>query len=363
MSKLRKLFAYSGLVRAQTGKSKRQQILEILELFRGRHKLGIEEYYELGVFDDVFFSPEAKARCLGWRSSVRIDHVLNDDYWRATANDKILNYALLVHYGFPVPETLLTYSPSGRKVANERLLRTENELRAYLSADLIFPVFIKPVHGTYGRGTFHLQSALGDSGYLDIRGHTVSREALLSACTNEKYAGMLFQKPLVQHPEVVALVGPTVSCVRLIVALGIDGAPEVVLAFWKIGRQKNITDNFCMGESGNLLGWVSTDTGEVERVITGLWPTGTERVDHPDTNERLVGVRLPAWSEACSLCCNAAEHFPGLRLQHWDVAFSDRGPVLMELNTEADLGVPQFLGRRAFVTERIDALLSARPRG
>jgi hypothetical protein len=364
MSKLGKLFAYGSLVRAQTGKSMLRQALEIFELSRGRFKLGVEEYYELGVFDDTIFSEQVKTRCVGWRGSATIDRVLNDDYWRAAANDKVLNYALLVHYGFPVPETLATYSPSGRKIANECLLRTEDELRRYLSADLFFPVFVKPIHGTYGRGTFCLQSALNNSdACLDIRGRTVSRHELLAACLNKHYGGMLFQKRLVQHPEVAALVGPTVSCVRVIIALGIDTSPEVVLAFWKIGRKKNITDNFCMGESGNLLAWVDVSTGTVQRVITGLWPTGTECRDHPDTNATLVGARLPDWAQALALCCKAAELFTGLRLQHWDIAFSDQGPILMELNTEADLGVPQYLGRSAFVTERIDALMSSRSHG
>ena len=48
------------------------------------------------------------------------------------------------------------------------------------------------------------------------------------ACTN-KYAGMLFQKRLVQHPEVEAIVGPTVSCVRVIIAIAVGGSPEVAL--------------------------------------------------------------------------------------------------------------------------------------
>lgn len=293
-----------------------------------------------------------------------VDQALNDDYWRATANDKVLNYALLAHYGFPIPETLATYSPTGRKIASELLLRTEDDLRRYLSAELIFPVFIKPIHGTYGRGTFCLVNAASDNeGYWDSTGQVVSQEELLTACLNKNYAGMLFQKRLVQHPDVVALVGTTVSCVRIIVALGTDHAPEIVLAFWKIARGKNITDNFCMGESGNLLGWIDTDTGGIERVVTGLWPMGSECLDHPDTNAPLVGAHLPDWSQAISLCRNAALLFPGLGLQHWDVAFSEHGPVLMELNTEADLGIPQFLGRKAFVTEHIDAMMSSRLRG
>ena len=361
MSKLAKLNAYADSVKAQTGKSKLRQFFEIIQLSRGRQKLGVEEYYELGVFDDMCFPGQAKARCVGWRGSAMLDQVLNDDYWRATANDKVLNYAILVHYGFPVPETIATFSPSGRKIANEILLRTQDDLCRYLSTELSFPVFIKPVHGTYGRGTFCLQGPLnGSEAYLDIRGQTVSRSDLLAACLHNQYAGMLFQKRLVQHPEVAALVGPTVSCVRVIVAIALDGSPEALLAFWKIGRERNITDNFCMGESGNLLAWIDKETGTVERVITGLWPTGAERLDHPDTKARLFGARLPNWSQAISMCCGAAELFPGLRLQHWDIAFSDQGPVLMELNTEADLGVPQYLGGKAFVTDGINALMASR---
>jgi len=361
MSKFGKLNTYADLVTRQTGKSKLRQFLEIIRLSRGKHRLGIEEYYELGVFDDKCFPGSAKARCVGWQGSALLDRRLNEDYWRATANDKVLNYALLAHYGFPVPETIATFSPSGRRISNELLLRTKEALSSYLCSALTFPVFAKPIHGTYGRGTFCLQSSLKDgNGYLDARGQAVSLDELLDVCLNEKFGGMLFQERLVQHPDVAAMVGSTVSCVRVIVALGSDSPPEVVLAFWKIGREKNITDNFCMGESGNLLAWIDVETGIVGRLITGLWPTGKECREHPDTHSQLSGAQLPDWCNALSLCCNAAELFPGLRLQHWDIAFSKKGPVLMELNTEADLGVPQYLGGKAFVTDGVKALMASR---
>ena len=75
--------------------------------------------------------------------------------------------------------------------------------------------------------------------------------------------------------------------------------------------------------------------------------------------------RISAFASGCSasgtpsvgLCLAAAVHFPGLRLQHWDVAFCEGGPVLMELNTEADLGVPQYLGRTPFIDRTIREML------
>ena len=51
---------------------------------------------------------------------------------------------------------------------------------------------------------------------------------------------------------------------------------------------------------------------------------------HPDTGQTLVGARFPQWPQAMALGLAAAVHFPGLRLQHWDVAFCSSGPVLME---------------------------------
>lgn len=359
MNKIRKLLAYSDLVRTQTGKSRWRQMREILALRRGQYQLGIDEYYELGVFDDRHYPAIEKGRCLGWKGSDMLDRRMNHNYWRATANDKVLNYALLTHYGFPVPQTLAIWSRAGQRIADERVLSSEAELFDYLETGSPFPVFIKPIHGTYGRGTFCLLEKGPDGTYLDSRGCTVSRDALLEAWRNRKFGGLLFQKRLRQHSVVEALVGETISCVRVIVALDAESRPEVLLAFWKIGRAENITDNFCMGESGNLLAWIDIGSGRVERVITGFWPGGVECPQHPDTGAQLVGAQLPDWSVAMTLCCKAAPHFPGLRLQHWDVAFAEHGPVLMELNTEADLGVPQFLGRRAFVSERLAALMAS----
>ena len=99
-------------------------------------------------------------------------------------------------------------------------------------------------------------------------------------------------------------------------------------------------------------------TGVVERVVTGLWPGGKEVTQHPDTQQTLLGQTLPDWRPAMDLCLSAAAHFPGWKLQHWDGAFCAQGPVLMELNTEADLGVPQLLGRRPIIDQTIKIMMA-----
>lgn len=358
MPKLGKLLNYASLAKKQTGKSFSSQLSEIARLHFNERHLGVEEYYELGVFDDKSYPAQQKFDCIGWKASVEIDKNLNHDYWRATANDKVLSYALLQHYGFPIPETFATYSPNKHCVGSELSLHTKMELEDFLLHSLQFPVFIKPIYGSYGRGTYSLISYDASLGcFIDILGRKVFLADLLESCLAKQYRGMLFQKSLQPHDTVQAMIGNTTSCVRIIVALTNEG-PKIHMAFWKIARAHNITDNFCMGETGNLLAWVNKNSGAIERITTGLWPNGVEVTRHPDTQQELLGKNLPDWQQAMDMCLSAAVCFPGLKLQHWDIAFCRQGPVLMELNTEADLSVPQFLGRTPFFDATIKTLLA-----
>ena len=357
MSRIGKLKSYSSLVKQLTGKSYSQQFGEIFRLARGPQRLGVEEYFEFEVFDDKHFSPERKADCVGWRASTAIDNRLNHSYWRATANDKVLNYALLLHYGFKIPETIATFSTKKRRVGGELSLATTDALEDFLTGAMSFPVFIKPIYGSYGRGTFLLECYDSSrKSFVDVHGKQVTLADLLRECIQPQYLGMLFQRCLQPHDNVRQWTGNTTSCVRVIVALTATG-PKVHLAFWKIARAHNITDNFHMGSTGNLLAALDKDTGRIERVVTGLWPVGKNVTHHPDTQQELCGKKLPDWDQAMAMCLSAAICFPGLKLQHWDVAFCREGPILMELNTEADLGVPQFLARRPFIDPSIRQLM------
>ncbi len=357
MSRIRKLVSYAAAVTVRTCKPLLRQVIEILQLARGPQRLGIEEYYEFEVFNDAYFPPERKLDCVGWRASTAIDMRLNHAYWRATANDKVLNYALLQQYGFAIPQTIATFSTKKRRIGAEISLTNREALEDFLTKLMAFPVFIKPIHGSYGRGTFLLESYdASRKSFVDVHGNHVPLTDLLSECQRPQYSGMLFQRPLQPHDAVKLLTGNTTSCVRVIVAVTAQG-PKVHMTFWKIARAHNITDNFHMGSTGNLLAALNKDTGCVERIVTGLWPNGKSLTHHPDTHQELVGKTLPDWPQAMDMCLRAAVCFPGLKLQHWDVAFCKQGPVLMELNTEADLGVPQFLARTPFLDGDIKRMM------
>ena len=358
LGKLQRLLAYGKQVTDETGKPLTQQLSELLDLrFSGNH-LGFEEYYRLGIFNDKHFPPAIKKQYLGWRGSHHLDAVLNDSASGILADDKIINYSLLNNLGFPIPKTVATFSRVGRKISDETLLTNENDLTTFLTTASHYPLFAKPVFGAYGRGTFALTNYDSSRKAFDNpQSQFLSLGEVTRHATDPFSRGYLFQEKIRQHPEVETVVGDTVSCLRIIVVLTSHG-PKLRLAFWKIARASNITDNFSMGASGNLLGKIDSVDGTITRVVNGFWPEGSDVLIHPDTKKPLLGMRLPHWQKVISTCLEAAPQFTGIRVQGWDVALCEDHPVLVELNTHADLEVPEFLHHTTFIDNDVAQALT-----
>lgn len=352
-----KLFIWSRLLSNNNNISIIKQLRELL-ISRLKLRLGVSEYYELEIFDRNKY-PDLDL-VIGRKRSEKIDQLLNLDYWRATANDKILNYALLKHFDLAIPNTIASYNAGNARISDEILITNENELHEFFSTTTSFPLFVKPVHGSYGRGTFSLSSydKLKKTFNSNVN-KEVSFEEIITAGNNKNYKGLLIQSCLIPHPLLAESVGSNTSCVRVIL---IRDSEEVFIhrAFWKIARSHNITDNFSYGKHGNLLADIDIKTGITKRVITGLWPNTACETLHPDSGKELLGFQIPDWYHAKEQCIKASHIFPGLSLQSWDIAFCENGPVLMELNTEPNLEVPQLLSEQAFLNENILAILKKR---
>ena len=66
-------------------------------------------------------------------------------------------------------------------------------------------------------------------------------------------------------------------------------------------------------------------------------PGAVSLVDHPTLpgwGTRIEGIELPMWDEALELAHAAMPHFLPNRSIGWDVAITDRGPVIVEANRE-----------------------------
>lgn len=86
---------------------------------------------------------------------------------------------------------------------------------------------------------------------------------------------------------------------------------------------------FSLNEEGKIDSKVIDDYGNVYKA-------------HPLTNKEFSKVKIPGVKEAFEICKKAALEVPEVRYVGWDIAFSDKGPVIVEGNEYPGYGIIQF---------------------
>ncbi|MFT3848268.1 MAG: sugar-transfer associated ATP-grasp domain-containing protein [Propionivibrio sp.] len=347
------VFRKIAATQAEGGKPLLRQLLEIARLRLSPSPVGIGEYFDYGIWHRSV-TTERMREFIGWRQSHQLDRSLNDDYSRVLANDKLLNYLVLKAARYPIPTPVATFTAKGRRIGDEKVLRTADEVIDFLDGD-IYPVYVKPISAGYGKSVVGV-AGKENQGLRLMDGTSMRLDEFMIPFGFPPYHGMLFQKPLVAHPAIQAITGTEAVCCVRFICFVTSGGPHIHTAFWKITSGRNMLDNFSHGDYGNALGAIDLQSGNVVRAVSRLGPGGLiER--HPTTNRTLKGFALPDWKKAADLVLSASAHFPGLRLQNWDVVLCPDGPVLLELNTESELNVPQAISGRGLMDERLRTIL------
>ncbi|MEX2647445.1 MAG: sugar-transfer associated ATP-grasp domain-containing protein [Alphaproteobacteria bacterium] len=348
-----------GLVAAVIGARKAGrpfagQVGDILRLRRRPSRLTSKEYYLFRLYEPGRTEDDKRA-FLGERGQREVFRRLVDAGWAAAAHDKLLYYAVMRGLGFEVPRVLAVCHPS-RRFAGAESLANPAEIAAFLRR-AAYPMFGKPVTGKYSVGTVALagHDAAGDL-VRTAAGDVAKVEDFVAELAAFGTDGYLFQERLVAHPFVREVCGDRIATVRVVVLLEPVG-PRVMRALWKIPAGRHVADNFW--RAGNLLAALDGD-GRLTRVVEGVGPAQRVIEAHPDTGFRLLGARLPDWDALVRLVLEAAPAFPGILMQAWDVALTERGLLLLELNIGGDVNLPQHAFGEGIYHDRVRALAEAR---
>lgn len=334
-----------------TGKSIITQIREIMRLRKGDGRVGVSEYFDYSLFDDKKNDEASKQAFVGWNGEYNINDHFNKPEWTVLSLDKIVFYTFLEGAGVPYPKVRAILSTSNRLLKGTPTFSTTESFAEYLRSEADYPLFAKPSHGNFGRGSFFLSEY--DSETDSIVFSDGSREPVaefVNSLETKLSGGYIFQQ--VFHPPsfLAELCGPRSSTVRVVVVINKDG-PKLLSAVWKIPTGNNVIDNFQHGRTGNLVSSVDVQTGEVKRVI-GQGQDGEfiEVHEHPDTGETLIPLTLPNWKDIENLCFKAAQIMPGIRLLHFDVALSEAGPLLLEINYRGNMDLHQHASGNGFLS-------------
>ena len=325
--------------RSASGKPLLAQVAEMIALRRGAGRLAPDEYYQYGLYDDGRFDAEQKRAFLGRQLEYDLWKLFDSWPWHAVANDKLLAYTLFDGLHLPTPELYAIYHPV-RRHGQIRVVRTAAELGGFLRQGAPYPMIVKPILGMWGKSVYAVE-------YLDhakdelvlVNGARIGVDEFAAMVASGGQKGYLFQELLRPHPLIEELCGSRICSVRVVTLL--DPDPEVISTLWKVAAGGAMADNFW--EPGNLVGPVDAETGKVGRLFTGMGLQRRAVSDHPDTGKCLVGVTLPDWKRVIEVCLEATASLPGLKMQAWDIALTERGPVLLEVNIIGGLRLPQMV--------------------
>ena len=326
---------------------------EIIALRYGPGRLTMAEYFYYRLWDQPL-SLEEKTRYVGKKALHGIHLACNDHAWYAVTQDKLLFHAAATGAGLPVPE-LLAVVHSGREAIGKPALATAEATASVLGDPTLYPFFAKPIAGIYSLGAISADR-LDARARVYLADGTERSTTDLAAELTADAGGMLVQRRLQPAASIARDFGNRLWSIRLLVLLTEDG-PQITRAVAKVPAPGNVADNFW--RPGNMIAAVNIETGAIERVVRGTGMEMEVGFDHPETGKRMVGTVLPDWCQLLDVVQRAARTFPGVRTQSWDVALTDDGPVLLEVNWGGDLNLAQLAYGCGVLDERYAAHLRA----
>jgi len=260
-------------------------------------------------------------------------------------NISILDYFLFRFYELPEKERLL-WAGTGFMFEYQKKMNPEN-VRGLLEDKLSF-------HQKYGRfthrgfaslsqitedpglaqvlidkpaGKLVLKNSLGQAGkeisVLDSR--DLSPAVLIQTMKAGNFD--LVEEFIVQHPDMEKLSDSGINTARLITQVN-EGHVEILAARLRITID-SFVDNLA---AGNAAAPVDPLTGKVVGPAVFSDIVKPDITVHPLTGVPILDFQIPFWKEALDMVREAALVVPGNRSVGWDVAFTPRGPLLIEGN-------------------------------
>lgn len=176
-------------------------------------------------------------------------------------------------------------------------------------------LFIKPNEDWGGMGSALVNTA----DYSDPR-------ALFDDLIRQFPDGFLAEECMKNAEPFYSLHPTSLNTVR-VPTIKLQSGVKIVHPFVRIGCGNAVVDN---AASGGIMGLVDPDTG----IVTLASNEANEFFNvHPDTGVPVVGMQIPEWDKAVEIAKQLADVLDGLYYCGWDLAYTTRGWVMMEGNS------------------------------
>lgn len=197
----------------------------------------------------------------------------------------------------------------------------KKEVKQFLKDNSLY--LAKPVGACCGRGIQKLSNESNEQ----------LKNILLESNTG---GGYLLESFIIQSPKMGVLHPASVNTIR-IPTINYGDHIEIFHPYMRMGMNNSFVDNVA---SGGIAALIDPTTGIV---MSSGDEFGNSYTVHPNTNEPIVGFKIPYWEDAITTVKQMASEVPDVHYVGWDLALTNQGWVMIEGNEDGQFGF-QYIG-------------------
>ena len=305
-------------------------------------------YSTKGLTTDEYYEFESEKRGEDFRRSFLalneqhyyLDY-LNPLKYFSLARNKYLAHKMLENTGVRKSNLYCYYQPEAKYIESDECAGDIQNVLRILKKKNVDSCVIKTTESSHGDNVYVVKAIdyhENDAVFTRFDGQDVRLSEVLHK------EPLIFESLVHQTKQFAAFNESSVNTVRFMTTLWPDGTAKVIATFIKIGRAGRCVDN--AGGGGNVDVCVDTETGEIKYAIQyDGWRNIKDIEKHPDSGNQLNGEIIKNWEAIKSEVIRFQQAFPYCKAAGWDIAITDDGPVVIEVNDFWDRTGQYFIRR------------------
>lgn len=320
-----KLIYHAGKLMKKMPAFKRLEVFfDYLSLYLSKG-LTWEEYYD---FEFEKQDKEFRRSFLGINEQRYYLDYLNPLKYYSLARNKYLAHKMLENTGVRKSELYCYYQPEARFISENSFASDLKGVLSILKQKSVRSCVIKATEGSHGHNVWVIKN-------IEYQDHDAvlcrfdGQNLLLSSLLEDD--ALIFESVVKQTKQFSSFNESSVNTVRFMTTLWPDGSAKVIATWFKVGRAGRCVDN--AGNGGNVDAAVDVETGRIYNVVEfNGWRKDKKIEYHPDSGSRIDGVIIENWPAIKEEVQRFQQAFPYCKAAGWDIAITDEGPVVVEVN-------------------------------
>ena len=269
---------------------------------------------------------------LGFSEERHYLDILNPIKFYVLSYNKYLTHKVLENRGIRTTLLYCYYQPDGKYCNSKEIASDCRDVYRILKEKSVKECVVKHPEGSHGAKVFVIKEIIykeDDAVLVRFDGEQLPLSSVLNRTP------LIFESLVHQTSRFSEFNASSVNTVRFMTTLYPDGSAKVIATWIRIGRDGKCVDN--AGDGGNVSAAVDVDTGRIYNVMRFDGWRNAKAIDcHPDNGIQLNDVIIENWDGVKTEVIKYQQAFPYCRAAGWDVAITDDGPVVLEVNDRWD---------------------------